>query len=147
MLRNKHWRDTLNPDFDVERPMTEPAENTVVGHMCYHFANDVECMSQVRVNPESGEFDASRAFNDMLDFCDGDDSQPESESLVIGTHRLAVARRDEVNAMLLRVVDLAAFRKAVAVVDHGTHADSALSAAVRIEKISTPERPVQRPRP
>lgn len=147
MLRNKHCRDTLNPDFDVEGLMTEPAVNTVVGHMCYHFANDVECMSQVRVNPETGEFDASRAFNDMLDFCDGGDSQPESESLVIGTHRWNVAGCDDDNSMLFRVVDLTAFREAVVLDDHGTHVDSTLSAAVRIEKNSAPERPVQRPMP
>lgn len=75
--------------------MSESAKNTLVGHMCYRFANEVECMSQVRVNPETGEFDSSQAFKDMLDFSEGESDQPQSESLVIGNHRLAVVRLDD----------------------------------------------------
>ena len=136
--------------------MSESVENTVVGHMCYQFANEVECMSQVRVNPETGEFDASQAFSDMLDFTEGDTAQPESEFLLIGANRLAVARLedpsakadgDHVNALLLRVVDLKAFKDAVDQVHAGVHGILKQPMAATVTQSPAVERPVQRPRP
>lgn len=160
--------------------MSESIENTVVGHMCYQFANEVECMSQVRVNPETGEFDASQAFSDMLDFTEGDTAQPESEVLLIGTNRLAVVRLEDpsvayfneesmvwssrpsagfirvpvdaesnpVNAMLLRVVDLNAFKDAVDQIN--SRAQTTLQRHPMPDVVTqsvASERPAQRPRP
>lgn len=136
--------------------MSESVENTVVGHMCYQFANEVECMSQVRVNPETGEFDASQAFSDMLDFTEGDTAQPESEFLLIGANRLAVERLedpyakadgDHVNALLLRVVDLKAFKDAVGQVHAGVQGILKQPMAATVTQSPAVERPVQRPRP
>lgn len=102
--------------------MIGSVKNALVGHMCYQFANEVECMSQVSVNPETGEFDASQAFKDMLDFSEGESSKLESEFLLIGTQRFEVTRfedssntlSNEGDSMLLRVVDLEALRAAFA---------------------------------
>lgn len=125
--------------------MRESVENTVVGHMCYQFANELECMSQVRVNPETGEFDASQAFSDMLDFTDGDTAQPESEFLLIGTSRLAIARLEEpsakaegdhVNAMLRRVADLKAFKDAVAEVHSACRTEEFVMKPEEIKKVT-----------
>ena len=159
--------------------MNESVENTVVGHMCYQFANEVECMSQVRVNPETGEFDASQSFSDMLDFTEGDTAQPESEFLLIGANRLAVARVEDpsaayfneeslawssrpsagfnrvpvdaksnhVNAMLLRVVDLKAFKDAVGQVHAGVQEILKHPMDGAVTQSPAVERPVQRPRP
>lgn len=159
--------------------MSESNETTLVGHMCYQFANDVECMSQVRVNPETGEVDASQAFKDMLDFSEGESDQPQSESLMIGKHRLAVARLEDpsvayfneqsmvwssrpragfiqvqvdaesnhANTMLLRVVDLVAFKEAVADVNAGVQTILEHSTPVQVAQSGASERPVQRPRP
>lgn len=132
--------------------MSEPAESTLVGHMCYQFANDVECMSQVRVNPETGEFDASQAFKDMLDFTEGESDQPQSESLMIGKHRLAVERAvdrsfNHSSAMLLRAVDLVAFKEVVAEVHAGFQTILEQSTPVQVVQSGASERPAQRPRP
>ena len=81
--------------------MSESVENTVVGYMCYQFANEVECMSQVRVNPETGEFDASQAFSDMLDFTEGDTAQPESEFLLSLGIRILVWNEPEMKIATL----------------------------------------------
>lgn len=132
--------------------MSESVENTVVGYMCYQFANEVECMSQVRVNPETGEFDASQAFSDMLDFTEGDTAQPESEFLLIGANRLAVARLEDPSAkadgaLLLRVVDLKAFKDAVDQVHTGVQGILKQPMAATVTQSPAVERPVQRPRP
>lgn len=95
------------------------AENAIAAHMCYQFPGGSECISQVQVCPSTGEFDASLAFQDMLDFSEGASMLPDSEFLMIGAHRLPVTRlygggsADE-NSMPLKVTDLAALKSAVA---------------------------------
>lgn len=95
------------------------AVNAIAAHMCYQFPGGSECISQVQVCPSTGEFDASLAFQDMLDFSEGASMLPDSEFLMIGAHRLPVTRlygggsADE-NSMPLKVTDLAALKSAVA---------------------------------
>lgn len=93
--------------------------NVIAAHMCYQFPDGNECISQVQVCLSTGEFDASLAFQDMLDFLSDGSVLPELELLIIGSHRLPVTRLDgsggaDASSMTLKVADPAVLRCAVA---------------------------------